>query len=119
MFANADFLNNILENIDKMPQKTLAQIVDKYIEMNIAHPFLEGNGRATRIWLDQILIKSLNKCIDWSKIDKKDYLDAIKISPYTSANIYNLILNALTDDFTNRELVIKGIDYSYYYEEVE
>ena len=119
MFANALYLPTILEKIDKMPETTLEQIVDKYIEMNIAHPFMEGNGRSTRIWLDQILIRSLKKCVDWSKIDKKDYLTAMSVSSTSSKQIFDLINNALTDDFENRELIIKGIDYSYYYEEVE
>ena len=87
--------------------------------MNIAHPFMEGNGRATRIWLDQILIRSLKKCVDWSKIDKKEYLDAMSVSPSSSKQIFILIKNSLTSDFENRELIIKGIDYSYYYEEIE
>ena len=104
---------------DKMPENTIEQIVDKYVEMNIAHPFMEGNGRATRIWLDQILIRSLKKCVDWSKIDKKEYLDAMSVSPSSSKQIFILIKNSLTSDFENRELIIKGIDYSYYYEEIE
>ena len=119
MFANALYLPNILNDIDKMPENTIEQIVDKYVEMNIAHPFMEGNGRATRIWLDQILIRSLKKCIDWSKIDKKEYLDAMSISSSSSKQIFLLIKNALTSDFENRELIIKGIDYSYYYEEID
>lgn len=119
MFANALYLPSILNDIDKMPECTIEQIVDKYIEMNIAHPFMEGNGRSTRIWLDQILIRSLKKCVDWSKIDKKEYLNAMSVSPTSSKQILTLIKNALTDDFQNRELVIKGIDYSYYYEEIE
>lgn len=118
MFANALYLSSILNDIDKMPECTIEQIVDKYIEMNIAHPFMEGNGRSTRIWLDQILIRSLKKCVDWSKIDKKEYLNAMSVSPTSSKQILTLIKNALTDDFQNRELIIKGIDYSYYYEEV-
>lgn len=119
MFANALYLPNILNDIDKMPENTIEQIVDKYVEMNIAHPFMEGNGRATRIWLDQILIRSLKKCVDWSKIDKKEYLDAMSISSSSSKQIFMLIKNALTSDFENRELIIKGIDYSYYYEEID
>lgn len=119
MFANALHLPNILNDIDKMPENTIEQIVDKYVEMNIAHPFMEGNGRATRIWLDQILIRSLKKCVDWSKIDKKEYLDAMSVSPSSSKQIFILIKNSLTSDFENRELIIKGIDYSYYYEEIE
>ena len=119
MFANALYLPSILNDIDKMPENTIEQIVDKYVEMNIAHPFMEGNGRATRIWLDQILIRSLKKCVDWSKIDKKEYLDAMSISLSSSKQIFMLIKNALTSDFENRELIIKGIDYSYYYEEID
>ena len=119
MFANALHLPSILNDIDKMPENTIEQIVDKYVEMNIAHPFMEGNGRATRIWLDQILIRSLKKCVDWSKIDKKEYLDAMSVSPSSSKQIFVLIKNSLTSDFENRELIIKGIDYSYYYEEIE
>lgn len=119
MFANALHLPSILNDIDKMPENTIEQIVDKYVEMNIAHPFMEGNGRATRIWLDQILIRSLKKCVDWSKIDKKEYLDAMSVSPSSSKQIFILIKNSLTSDFENRELIIKGIDYSYYYEEIE
>ena len=119
MFANALHLPSILNDIDKMPENTIEQIVDKYIEMNIAHPFMEGNGRATRIWLDQILIRSLKRCVDWSKIDKKEYLDAMSVSPSSSKQIFILIKNSLTSDFENRELIIKGIDYSYYYEEIE
>lgn len=119
MFANALYLPSILNDIDKMPENTIEQIVDKYVEMNIAHPFMEGNGRATRIWLDQILIRSLKKCVDWSRIDKKEYLDAMGISSSSPKQIFMLIKNALTSDFKNRELIIKGIDYSYYYEEIE
>lgn len=119
MFANALYLPNILNDIDKMPENTIEQIVDKYVEMNIAHPFMEGNGRSTRIWLDQILIRSLKKCVDWSKIDKKEYLNAMNISSSSPKQIFMLIKNALTSDFENRELIIKGIDYSYYYEEID
>lgn len=119
MFANALYLPEILKGIDKMPCNSLDQIIDKYIEMNIAHPFMEGNGRTTRIWLDQMLIHSLGKCVDWSKIDKTDYLNAMKISPSSRKDILFLISNALINDVNNRELIIKGIDYSYYYEEVE
>lgn len=119
LFANALSLPNVLNGIDKMPEDTIEQIVDKYVEMNIAHPFMEGNGRATRIWLDQILIRSLKKCVDWSRIDKKEYLDAMRVSPSSSQQILALIKGALTSDFQNRELIIKGIDYSYYYEEID
>ncbi len=119
MFASALYLPEILKQIDKMPENTIQEIVDKYVEMNIAHPFMEGNGRSTRIWLDQILIRSFRKCVDWSKIDKNDYLSAMKASPSDPSNIFELINKSLTDDFENRELIIKGIDYSYYYEEIE
>lgn len=119
IFANGDFLPQTLLQIDKMPQSTFDEIVEKYIEMNIAHPFMEGNGRATRIWLDLILIKELKKCIDWSKIDKKEYFDAMMISPNSDVKIKELLKNALTDEIDNRELFLKGIDTSYYYEEVE
>ena len=119
MFASALCLPNMLADIDRMPETTIEQIVDKYVEMNFAHPFMEGNGRSTRIWLDQILIHSLRKCIDWSKIDKKDYLEAMRISPSSAKQILTLIKNALTSDFENRELIIKGIDYSFYYEEID
>ncbi len=119
MFANALYLPDILNDIDKMPENTIEQIVDKYVEMNIAHPFMEGNGRSTRIWLDQILIRSLKKCVNWANIDKKEYLSAMSVSPYNSQKIFLLINNALTSDFENRELIIKGIDYSYYYEEID
>ena len=119
MFANAEFLPDILKKIDEMPEKTFDQIVKKYIEMNIAHPFMEGNGRATRIWLDLILKKNLQKCVDWSKIDKKNYMNAMTESPFDDSNITDLLSKALTSDTENRELIIKGIDYSYYYEEIE
>lgn len=119
MFANALYLPNILKDIDKMPETTINEIVNKYVEMNIAHPFMEGNGRATRIWLDQILIRSFKKCVDWSKIDKNQYLAAMRLFPNNSKDIFELINSSLTSDINNRELIIKGIDYSYYYEEVE
>lgn len=119
MFANALYLPGILKQIDNMPENTIQEIVDKYVEMNIAHPFMEGNGRSTRIWLDQILIHSLKKCVDWSNIDKSNYLEAMRISPSDSSKIFKLISESLTDDFSNRELIIKGIDYSYHYEEIE
>ena len=102
-----------------MPQSTFEEIVEKYVEMNIAHPFMEGNGRATRIWLDLIFINELKKCIDWSKIDKKDYFDAMMESPNSDAKIKNVLKDALSEDINNRELFMKGIDTSYYYEEVE
>ena len=119
VFANGDSLPETLKQIDKMPQSTFNKIVEKYIEMNIAHPFMEGNGRATRIWLDLILIKELKQCIDWSKIDKKDYFDAMKDSPVSDIKIKALLKAALSDEIDNRELFMKGIDTSYYYEEIE
>ena len=117
VFANGDFLLGILRNIEQLPERTFDQIVEKYVEMNIAHPFMEGNGRSTRIWLDLIFKKNLHQCVDWSKIDKNDYLNAMRESPLDDEPIKKLLLNALTDDINNRELFMKGIDYSYYYEE--
>ena len=118
-FAPALYLNGTLAHIEKMPERTLEEIVNKYVEMNVAHPFMEGNGRSTRIWLDLILKKNLKKCVDWSLIDKKDYLSAMRKSVSDPAQIYELIKNALTDDIYNREIIMKGIDYSYYYETEE
>ncbi len=118
-FAPAMFLQDNLRLIEKMPEDTLENIVKKYVEMNVAHPFMEGNGRSTRIWLDLILKKNLKKCTDWSKIDKKEYLTAMQESPVDSSHIYELIKGALTDDINNREIFMKGIDYSYYYEQVD
>ena len=115
-FAPAQHLDGALAHIEKMPESTLEEIVQKYVEMNIAHPFMEGNGRSTRIWLDLILKKNLKKCVDWSLIDKKDYLAAMRESADDPTKIYGLIKDALTDDIYNREIIIKGIDYSYYYE---
>ena len=117
VFANGDFLPQVLKDIDKMPDSTFPEIVDKYIEMNIAHPFMEGNGRSTRIWLDLLLKDRLKKCIDWSKIEKDDYLSAMKDSPFTPKPIFELLNNALIDDIDSREIFMNGIDYSYYYEE--
>ncbi len=119
VFANGDYLPQTLAQIDKMPQSSFDEIVEKYVEMNIAHPFLEGNGRATRIWLDLMFIKELKQCVDWSKIDKKDYFDAMMESPKSDQRIKKVLQDAMTDDIDNRELFIKGIDTSYYYEEVE
>ena len=117
VFANGDFLPIVLKDIDKMPDSTFSEIVDKYVEMNIAHPFMEGNGRSTRIWLDLLLKERLKMCIDWSKIEKDDYLSAMKESPINTKPIFDLMEKALTNDINNRELFMKGIDYSYYYEE--
>ena len=100
-----------------MPEDTIEHIVKKYVEMNIAHPFMEGNGRATCIWLDLILKKNLHTCTDWSKINKREYLDAMKESPVDSSRIFKLIKNAQTPQIDDRELFMKGIDYSYYYEQ--
>jgi cell filamentation protein len=116
-FANGDFLPQALKDIDKMIDNTFDEIVDKYIEINIAHPFMEGNGRSTRIWLDLLLKNRLQKCIDWSKIDKDDYLSAMKESPVDSKPIFDLLNSALIEDINNRDIFMKGIDYSYYYEE--
>ena len=118
-FAQAMYLDESLAKIEAMLEDTLEQIVDKYVEMNIAHPFMEGNGRSTRIWLDMILKKNLKKCVDWSQINKTDYFDAMRESVVDSKKIYNLIKGALTDDINSREIVMKGIDYSYYYETEE
>jgi len=118
-FAPAAYLDGALAHIEKMPEDTLESIVDKYVEMNVAHPFMEGNGRSTRIWLDLILKKSLKKCVDWSLINKTDYLNAMKESVDHSDKILSLIRNALTDDINSREIIMKGIDYSYYYEEID
>ncbi|MDR3151089.1 MAG: Fic family protein [Candidatus Peribacteria bacterium] len=116
-FATAQFLENTLKDIEKMPENTFDEIVDKYVEMNIAHPFMEGNGRSTRIWLDLIFKKRLKKCVDWSKISKNDYLNAMMKSSNDSTEIKKLLENALTDKINDRETFMKGIDYSYYYEE--
>ncbi len=115
-FASAMYLKEALEKIDKMPQSNFAQIIEKYIEMNIAHPFREGNGRSTRIWLDMILKKELGKVIDWSKIDKEDYLLAMERSPIKNIEIKVLLKEALTDKIDDREVYMKGIDASYNYE---
>lgn len=116
-FANAEHLEKTLLEIEKMPETTLEHVVRKYAEMNVAHHFMEGNGRTTRIWLDLILRKNFAKCVDWSKIDKNEYLDAMKESVVDDFNIFSLIKNNLTDQIDNREVFMKGIDYSYYYEE--
>ena len=115
-FAPLMYLKAALENIDKMPQSTFDEIVEKYVEMNIAHPFREGNGRATRIWLDLIFKKELGKVVDWSLIDKEDYLLAMERSPVKDIEIKHTLKNALTNEIENREVYMKGIDHSYYYE---
>ena len=118
-FAAAEFLPETLDQIEKMGEDSFDQIIDKYVEMNVAHPFREGNGRTTRIWLDLILKRSLKKCVDWSQINKKEYLAAMEQSVLDSTKIKFLIQNALTDKINDREMFMKGIDYSYYYEEAE
>ena len=115
-FAPVMYLQAAIENIEKMPQSTFDEIVEKYVEMNIAHPFREGNGRSTRIWLDLILKKELNKVIDWSLVDKEDYLLAMERSPIRDIEIKYILKQALTDKVNDREVYMKGIDYSYYYE---
>lgn len=115
-FTPVIYLDTSIKNIEKMPQKTFDQIIEKYVEMNVAHPFREGNGRSTRIWLDIILKKELKKVIDWNKIDKEDYLLAMERSPIKDIEIKTLIKNALTDKIDDRGVYIKGIDNSYYYE---
>ena len=117
VFASVGYLDETLKQIEKMPENNLENIVKKYIEMNVAHPFMEGNGRTTRIWLDMILKKNLSKCVDWSLIDKTEYLEAMKQSVTDYSEIYRLIENALTDKISDREMFMKGVDYSYYYEE--
>ena len=115
-FAPLMYLQATLANIDKMLQSTFDEIVEKYVEMNIAHPFREGNGRSARIWLDLIFKTELHKVVDWSKIDKEDYLLAMERSPIKDIEIKHLLKNALTDDVDSREVYMKGIDHSYYYE---
>lgn len=119
LFCRAEYLPQNLEIIEQMPQTTFDEIVDKYVEMNMAHPFMEGNGRSTRIWLDIIFKHSLKQCVDWSKIDKKAYLNAMHASTTDSKPIKSLLKQALTDQIADRELFMKGIDYSYYYEQTE
>jgi len=116
-FAVSHFLGETLKQIEAMPETTFDEIVNKYIEMNIAHPFMEGNGRSTRIWLDLMLKKRLKKCIDWSKIGKRDYMNAMMQSSTNSSVLKKLLKNALTIKINDREIYMKGIDYSYYYEE--
>lgn len=115
-FASIMYLDSALENIDKMPQTTFDEIIEKYVEMNVAHPFREGNGRSTRIWLDLILKKELGKVIDWSRVDKEDYLLAMERSPIKDIEIKVLLKDALTDKINDREVYMKGIDASYHYE---
>lgn len=115
-FAPLMYLQAALENIDKMPQSNFDEIIEKYVEMNIAHPFREGNGRSTRIWLDHILKSEIGKVVDWSKVDKEDYLLAMERSPIKDVEIKVLLKGALTDEINSREVYMKGIDHSYYYE---
>ena len=115
-FAPAMFLANSLAQIEKMPELTFEDIISKYVEMNVAHPFREGNGRSTRIWLDLMLRKNLKRCVDWSQVNKKEYLEAMTESPADSTRIRELLRSALTDKIDDREMFMKGIDYSYYYE---
>lgn len=115
-FAPVMYLQAALDNIDKMPQSTFDEIIEKYVEMNVAHPFREGNGRSTRIWLDCILKAELHKVIDWSKVDKEDYLLAMERSPIKDIEIKHILKAALTDEVDSREVYMKGIDHSYYYE---
>jgi len=116
-FAVSRFLGDTLKQIEAMPETTFDEIVNKYVEMNIAHPFMEGNGRSARIWLDLILKKRLKKCVDWSKISKQDYMNAMMLSPTKSSVLKTLLNNALTTKINDREMFMIGIDYSYYYEE--
>lgn len=115
-FAPSMYLQAALDNIDKMPQSNFDEIIEKYVEMNIAHPFREGNGRSTRIWLDHILKNEIGKVVDWSKVDKEDYLLAMERSPIKDVEIKVLLKGALTDELNSREVYMKGIDHSYYYE---
>ncbi len=116
-FAPARFLSETLKSIERIPESTFEEIAEKYVEMNVAHPFMEGNGRSTRIWLDLMLKKNLKLCVDWSKINKKDYLSAMEKSVSNPAQIIDLLKSALTDKINDREVFMKGVDYSYYYEQ--
>jgi cell filamentation protein len=116
-FAPYKHFNIILPTIENMPETTFDEILDKYIEMNVAHPFMEGNGRSTRIWLDLMLKRTLKKCVDWSKIDKNAYMNAMVKSHINAEEIKSLVKNALTSKINDREMFMKGIDYSYYYEQ--
>ena len=119
LFCRAEYLMQNLRLIEKMPESTFDEIVSKYVEMNVAHPFMEGNGRSTRIWLDLIFKKRLKLCVDWSKINKKDYLEAMRKSTTNANSIKALLQGAMTDRIDDREIFMKGIDYSYYYEQEE
>ena len=115
-FAPVMYLKPAIENIEKMPQSTFDEIIEKYVEMNIAHPFREGNGRSMRVWLDLMLKNSIGRVVDWSRVDKDDYLLAMERSPIKDIEIKHLLKNALTDEINDREMYMKGIDHSYYYE---
>lgn len=119
LFCRAEYLMENLKQIEAMPESTFEEIANKYVEMNMAHPFMEGNGRSTRIWLDQIFKKRIGMCVDWSKIDKKNYLAAMRQSTTDATAIKALLKSALTDKIDDRELFMKGIDYSYYYEQTD
>ena len=118
-FANSLYLKQVLDAIEKMPETTFEDIVAKYVEMNISHPFMEGNGRATRIWLDMILRKNLGKVVDWQKISRENYLQAMERSPINDLELRYLLSNALTEDTDNRDIIFHGLDQSYYYEGYE
>ena len=118
LFAPLNYLENTLQNIDKMSQSTYDEIIEKYVEMNIAHPFREGNGRSTRIWLDHILKEELNKVIDWTKLDKQSYLNAMIDSPIDDTKIKELLKTSLASDINNRDIYLRGIDQSYYFEDL-
>ncbi len=119
LFCLAEHLHSYLKTVEAMPETTFDEIVEKYVEMNAAHPFMEGNGRSTRIWLDMIFKKRMKMCVDWSRIDKRDYLDAMIASHTDSSRIHELLKGAMTDKIDDREIFMKGIDYSYYYEQEE
>ena len=119
VFANCLYFDQIFRSLESMPDQTAEEIIDKYVEMNIVHPFMEGNGRTTRIWLDHLLKATIAMCVDWQKIDKKAYLAAMEKSPYDARDIKALLLSALTDKTDDREIFMKGIDYSYYYETID
>ena len=119
LFCRAEYLQENLRKIEEMPETTFDEIADKYVEMNVAHPFMEGNGRSTRIWLDLIFKARLRLCVDWSKIDKKDYLEAMRMSTTDASAIKALLRGAMTDKIDDREIFMKGIDYSYYYEQTD
>ena len=119
LFCRAEYLLENLKMIERMPENTFDQIVEKYVEMNVAHPFMEGNGRSTRIWLDLIFKKRLKLCVDWSRIDKKEYLEAMRKSTTDALPIKRLLKGAMTDLIDDRKIFMKGIDYSYYYEEAD